>query len=55
MIELTCPRCKKIWNYKGKKIAVKEYPQYTSCGRCYAPVKIPYSPKDIESGQTSNV
>ncbi|HUS48551.1 MAG TPA: hypothetical protein VMZ91_00155 [Candidatus Paceibacterota bacterium] len=36
---LTCGRCLKVWDYKGKLIP-KEYPQYTSCPRCKTSIKI---------------
>lgn len=39
-MKLHCKRCKKEWNYKGKKKVNKKYPQYTGCPRCKTLVKI---------------
>ena len=40
MIRLTCKRCERAWDYKGKKKPNKKYFQYTTCPRCHSLVKI---------------
>jgi ssDNA-binding Zn-finger/Zn-ribbon topoisomerase 1 len=38
-IQLTCPKCKYSWKYKGKYVNRKKR-YYTSCPRCRSLVKI---------------
>ena len=39
-MEITCNKCKHVWEYKGPKKYSKDYPVYTSCGRCHYSVKL---------------
>jgi hypothetical protein len=39
MQTIKCHRCKKEWEYKGKK-KIKKWPQYVSCPKCRTSVKI---------------
>lgn len=36
MVETQCPKCKRIWEYKGKK----EEGRYVSCPDCHASIKL---------------
>jgi hypothetical protein len=37
---LQCKRCKKVWNYTGKKKYDPNIPSYTSCPGCKTAVRI---------------
>ena len=39
-MKLKCKRCKKEWEYKGKKKLNKKFPQYINCPRCRYNVKM---------------
>lgn len=39
-MKLKCKRCKKEWNYDGKKKPCKDYPQYLTCPKCRANIRI---------------
>ena len=43
-----CPTCKLEGNYKGKKIYVEEYNQYTSCSRCKTSIQIQKIKKEVQ-------
>lgn len=38
-MKLKCKRCKKVWDYTGKK-GKKKYVEYTSCPICKTTVKV---------------
>lgn len=39
-MKLKCKKCKKEWEYKGKKKLNESYSQYVSCPRCKTLVKL---------------
>lgn len=44
--KLECPRCKKVWDYKGdliNQIGKVKYPLYVTCPRCRKNVPIPFT------------
>lgn len=43
---LKCRKCKKIWDYKGKKKVNKKYAQWVCCPTCRNNVKLEEYKKD---------
>ncbi len=40
-MELKCKRCQHKWNYRGSKIATRDYPLYVTCPRCRTVARLP--------------
>ncbi len=39
-MKVRCHRCKKVWDYVGKKNPKAKYPQYVTCSHCRTSVKL---------------